>query len=160
MTDKGRANHGEPVFSFPAQPGAIEQRDYRAVADFGRAEMIYILAYIVLGISTGVIIRVNGDANIWVSIACVFTWPLYWFAFVFAHFVGWMPAKCAWCGKSIAGHAHKDKWAAHYLDDCDKHPLAIKLNRIQNYLDETDARNTANRVRAERAEAQLNGAQE
>lgn len=119
--------------------------------------MIYILAYILLGISTGVIMRFNGKADIAVSIACVFVWPLYWFAFVFAHFVGWMPAKCAWCGKSVAGHAHMDKWRAHYLDECDKHPLAIKCKRLENYMDELDAKCTHYRVKCDVLESQIYG---
>lgn len=117
--------------------------------------MIYILAYIVLGISTGVIIRVNGGVSVYTSIACVFTWPLYWFAFVFAHFVGWMPAKCAWCGQSVSGYANKDKWRAHYLDECGRHPLALRVKELYALIDELDAKHTAQRVKAEKLEAEL-----
>lgn len=114
--------------------------------------MIYILAYIILGISTAVSIRYNGANGVPVIAAC-FVWPLYWFAFLFAHVVGWMPAKCAWCGESVAGHANMGKWRAHYLDVCTRHPLALRVKELYGLIDELDAKNTANRVRAEKAEA-------
>lgn len=115
--------------------------------------MIYICAYIILGISTGIIMQANWP----VRVACVFTWPLYWFAFLFAHVVGWMPAKCAWCGESVAGHADKDKWRAHYLDECQAHPLAVKCKRLENYMDELDAKCTHYRVKCDVLEAQIYG---
>ena len=112
--------------------------------------MIYaILIYLVLGIGTSII---TSDVSILVHIGIALAWPLYWFAFVFAHFVGWMPAKCAWCGKSVAGHAQKDKWRAHYLDECNMHPLAFRIKELYALIDELDSKNTANRVRAEKAE--------
>ena len=113
--------------------------------------MIYILAYIILGISTGIIMQANWP----VRVACVFTWPLYWFAFVFAHAFGWMPAKCAWCGQSVAGHANMDKWRAHYLDECTRHPLALRIKELYALIDELDAKHTTQRVKAERLEAEL-----
>ena len=95
--------------------------------------MIYaILIYLVLGIGTSII---TSDVSLSVHIGIALAWPLYWFAFVFAHFVGWMPAKCAWCGKPVAGHANKDKWRAHYLDECQHHPLAQKVAHYQEIID-------------------------
>jgi hypothetical protein len=123
--------------------------------------MIYIAAYIVLGISTGVLMRVNGEAKIGVSIAGAFVWPLYWFAFVYAHFAGLMPAKCAWCGKlSVGPMRNMEAWRKHYLTECDKHPLYVQNQRLQNYLDETDAKCTHYRVKCEMLEAQMNAGEE
>jgi hypothetical protein len=118
--------------------------------------MIYILAYIVLGISTAVSIRYNGANGVLVISAC-FIWPLYWFSFIFAHFVGWMPGKCAWCGAIVAGYANKAAWRAHYLDVCGRHPLALRLKQYEVLIDELDAKHTAQRVRAERLEVEIRG---
>jgi predicted tellurium resistance membrane protein TerC len=90
--------------------------------------MIAATAYILIGIGTAVVMR---DMAILSRAAVVLVWPLYWFAFAFAHFVGIMPAKCAWCGQSVAGHSKKMLWTAHYLNECQDHPLAKKCAALE-----------------------------
>lgn len=115
--------------------------------------MIYtILIYLVLGIGTSI---TTSDVSLSAHIGIALAWPLYWFAFVWAHLFGWMPAKCAWCGKSVAGHAQKDNWRAHYLDECNMHPLAFRVKELYALIDELDAKHTAQRVRAEKLEAEI-----
>lgn len=114
--------------------------------------MIYIIAYIVIGIGTALVLR---DVSTAARIGTLVAWPLYWFSFAYGHFVGWVPAKCAWCGKSVAGHAKINAWRAHYLNECEAHPLKERCDKLQMWLEETDAKNTANRVRAEKAESRV-----
>lgn len=98
--------------------------------------MIIAITYIVIGISTALVVR---NITMAARVGVVLTWPLYWFSFVYAHFVGWVPAKCAWCGKSVAGHAKKEAWRAHYLDECKDHPLAAKVRHLEKILGEDTA---------------------
>jgi hypothetical protein len=113
--------------------------------------MIYAIAYIVIGIGTALVLR---DVSAAARIGTLVAWPLYWFSFAYAHFSGFVPSKCAWCGKSVAGHA-KSAWRSHYLDECATHPLKERCDKLKMWLDETDAKNTACRIRAERAEARV-----
>ena len=114
--------------------------------------MIYAIAYIVIGIGTALVLR---DVSAAARIGTLVAWPLYWFSFAYAHFSGLVPSKCAWCGKSVAGHAKISAWRSHYLDECTAHPLKERCDELQMWLDETDAKNTASRIRAERAEARV-----
>jgi hypothetical protein len=94
---------------------------------------LYIFIYVLVGLGTALVIK---DISLMARVGTLVAWPLYWFSFAFAHFIGIVPGKCAWCGKTIAGHRYKDKWRAHYLDECEEHPLAAKARHLKSILDE------------------------
>lgn len=124
--------------------------------------MIYFAAYIFLGISTAVYalcVLEKGERAVPPAVMGL-VWPLVWIMAISNSIRGLTMAKCAWCGKTVANQYHLEKWRLHYLDECDKHPLAVKARRLENYLDETDAKNTANRVLLEAARVKISELEE
>lgn len=121
--------------------------------------MIYILAYIVLGLFTFIWAWFGigkGDRGA-PAVVMALIWPIVWIVAISNAVRGRIVSKCAWCGKSVGTQYEKDKWRAHYLDECKSHPLAMKAQRLQNYLDETDAKCTHYRVKCDVLESQIYG---
>lgn len=115
--------------------------------------MIYFLAYILLGISTTVYalcLLDKGDRAVPAAVMGL-VWPIVWVMAMSNAIRGLTTCKCAWCGRMVASQYHLEEWRLHYLNECDKHPLAVKARRLENYMDELDAKNTANRVALEAA---------
>jgi hypothetical protein len=130
----------------------------------------YILAYMVLGMSTAILVfgrEMSKRDRIITFLVWFGIWPIIWLQIAVIYLRGKNVEKCAWCGKSVAPYMNlksainsepnqklAEIWREHYLNDCDKHPLAIKCKRLEKYLDETDARFTALRVNQERLAAE------
>lgn len=121
--------------------------------------MIYFLAYILLGISTAVyalFLLDKDDRAIQHAAVMGLVWPVVWVMAMSNAIRGLTTCKCAWCGRQVATQYNLEAWRLHYLNECDKHPLAIRERRIQTYLDETDAKYTTDyRTRLEMTSATL-----
>lgn len=121
--------------------------------------MIYIAAYIVLGISTGIWAWWSGKNGEEIgrgpTLVIGLVWPVVWATIIINAIRGRLIAKCAWCGKSVSTGQDIGAWRSHYLDECGRHPLALRLKQYEVLLDELDAKHTAQRVRAEKLESEL-----
>lgn len=120
--------------------------------------MIYFLAYVLLGISTTVyaLFLLRGEQQRAVHAAVMgLVWPVVWVMAMSNSIRGLNTCKCAWCGSQVGTQYNLEAWRLHYLDECDKHPLAVKARRLENYLDELDAKYTDYRTRLEMTSATL-----
>ena len=98
-------------------------------------EMIYILAYILIGIATGIWTwfgQKNDEARLTQALVWPLIWPLVWYMVIVIYWRGENLTKCIWCGKTVAPQRMSIKtkalWREHYLNDCDKHPLLEKIH--------------------------------
>lgn len=105
---------------------------------------IYLIGAFVTAAAVPVARTANDDTVTWRGI--VFgglLWPVWWVSLVIYQIQGMAPAKCAWCGKTVAPLNRKpetmEKWRAHYLDECQEHPLAAKARHLKEVLDEDTA---------------------
>lgn len=100
--------------------------------------MIYIVAYVMIGLFTSIwsLFALKGEETPTV-VTFGLVWPVVWaYALIQAIRGRFPPANCAWCGKTVAPMNGKlDAWREHYLDDCDKHPLAVRVKHYQDIIE-------------------------
>ncbi len=117
--------------------------------------MIYLLAYLLIAVCASIWTWVSwkGEKHrLTVILALGLMWPLVWSLLIIQSIRGrYPPANCAWCGRTVAPlNGSLDVWEKHYLTECEKHPLAIKAKRLENWLEEMDTSKTSLRLTTER----------